>query len=437
VQAAEGFDKKRLFEILDGLEARTRPVMSAARAWVAQTHGAAALEPWNLGFATAGDVTVAQDPYFPFEDAVEAWARSFAALGIRYEDATMRLDLCDRAGKYSNGFCHWPVPTYIAPGGKRVASAANFTSLATPSAPGSGHSALATLMHEGGHAAHFANVAQPSPFFSQERAPTSVAYAETQSMFLDSLVDDAAWLARYARSREGVPMPWDLVEAGIRATHPTAVLGLRAMLAVCYFEKAMYEMSDDELAVPGALERLAADVETRIQGGPSPRPLLTVPHILSDESSCYYHGYVLAEMAVHQTRAHFKKAYGRLVDEPRIGADLARGYWAPGNGASFLDLVQALTGAPLSGDAWVDSLSEDLEHLVTSERAEYDAALKAGPALPAGGGADIGMRCILVHGAEVIADSGPPGGADAAQRFAAATGAFKAWVRRTYFADAK
>ena len=186
------------------------------------------------------------------------------------------------------GFCHWPVPTYVdAQSGKRVASAANFTSLATPSAPGSGHSALTTLMHEGGHAAHFANVAQPSPFFSQERAPTSVAYAETQSMFLDSLVDDAAWLGRYARSREGTPMPWDLVEAGIRATHPTAVLSLRAMIAVCYFEKAMYEMSEDELSAPGALERLAAEVETRIQGGPSPRPLLTVPHILSDESSCY------------------------------------------------------------------------------------------------------------------------------------------------------
>ena len=105
VQAAEGFGKQRLFEILDGLEARTRPVMEAARAWVAATHGAAALQPWNIGFATAGDVTVAQDPYFPFEDAVEAWARSFAALGIRYEGSTMRLDLCDRAGKYSNGFC--------------------------------------------------------------------------------------------------------------------------------------------------------------------------------------------------------------------------------------------------------------------------------------------------------------------------------------------
>ena len=106
VTAAEGFGKARLFEILDGLEARTRPLMEAARAHVAATKGADALQPWNLGFALAGDVTVAQDPYFPFEDAVDVWARSFAALGIRYEGTTMRLDLVDRKNKHSNGFCH-------------------------------------------------------------------------------------------------------------------------------------------------------------------------------------------------------------------------------------------------------------------------------------------------------------------------------------------
>ena len=52
------------------------------------------------------------DPYFPFEEAVDVWARTFAGLGIRYKGACMRLDLCDRPGKYSNGFCHWPQPAW-------------------------------------------------------------------------------------------------------------------------------------------------------------------------------------------------------------------------------------------------------------------------------------------------------------------------------------
>lgn len=69
--------------------------------------GASALEPHNISYALAGDTAKAQDPYFPFEDAVDVWARTFAALGIRYQGSLMTLDLCDREGKYSNGFCHW------------------------------------------------------------------------------------------------------------------------------------------------------------------------------------------------------------------------------------------------------------------------------------------------------------------------------------------
>ena len=62
------------------------------------------------------------------------------------------------------------------------------SSLADPAAIGSGLTALTTLMHEAGHAAHFANIVQGSPVFAQERAPFSVSLAETQSMFLDSLL---------------------------------------------------------------------------------------------------------------------------------------------------------------------------------------------------------------------------------------------------------
>ena len=55
----------------------------------------------------------ALDPYFPFEKALENWGRSFSKLGIEYKGATMTLDLLDRKGKYSNGFCHWPQPAWV------------------------------------------------------------------------------------------------------------------------------------------------------------------------------------------------------------------------------------------------------------------------------------------------------------------------------------
>lgn len=38
------------------------------------------------------------------------------------------------------------------------------------------------------------------------------------------------------------------------------------------------------------IARIADEIEVKIQGGLAGRPLLSVPHITSDESSCYYHG---------------------------------------------------------------------------------------------------------------------------------------------------
>jgi hypothetical protein len=172
--------KKQLFEILDGLEKRTLATTERARARLASEKGAAALEPWNMSQALAGDTTRALDPYFPFENAVDVWARSFAALGLTYSGGEMALDLCDRDRKYSNGFCAWPQPSFRRADGTFVPAKANFTSLATPSAVGSGFTALTTLLHEGGHAAHFAGVDQESPLCAQERPPFSVALAEVR-----------------------------------------------------------------------------------------------------------------------------------------------------------------------------------------------------------------------------------------------------------------
>ncbi|KAJ1448448.1 hypothetical protein M885DRAFT_539172 [Pelagophyceae sp. CCMP2097] len=414
VTNAEGFGKKRLFEILDGLRAGSAALCAAARARLAADKGAAALEPWNTSFVMAGDVEKRLDAYFPFEKSVEVWGRSFCALGIRYRGAEMTLDLLDRKGKYSNGFCHWPQPAWVRPDGSWQPSRANFTSLADPGAVGSGRGALTTLMHEAGHAAHFANVSQPSPLASQERAPTSVAYAETQSMFLDALAGDAAWRARYARDRGGAALPWDAHEADLRASHPFGATSLAAMLAVPYFEKALYELADEDVT-PERVAALADAVEVAVQGGPSSRPLLSVPHVLSDEASCYYHGYVLALMAVHQTREHFGGARG-IVDNAAVGPSLAEHYWLPGNSRPFLELVGELTGRPLDGAAWLAALEEDVEARVSAERADYIAFAEKPP--PAGD-VDLDMRIRIIDGDEHIADSNDGGFLGACKAFEA------------------
>eukprot|EP01062_Namystynia_karyoxenos_P061548 TRINITY_DN538_c0_g2_i1.p1 TRINITY_DN538_c0_g2~~TRINITY_DN538_c0_g2_i1.p1 ORF type:complete len:649 (+),score=207.80 TRINITY_DN538_c0_g2_i1:75-1949(+) len=430
VRMSEGMSKDRLFEILDDLEQRTRPLLEECRSRLAKEKGPAVLNPWNTGYMLAGESSKAMDPYFRFGDIVDAWARTMAALGVNYRGSTVQLDLCDRPGKFSNAYCHWPQPAYRKLDGTWVPAQTNFTTLATPSAVGSGRDALHSLLHEGGHAAHFANIDQHSPFFSQERPPMSVAYAENQSMFLDSFEGDAAWIGRYARDAENKPMPWALLEKNISDVHPYAVRRLRAMLSVPYFERAVYDLPE-EAVTPDRLLKIAEETELKIQGGPATRPIMSVPHILEDESCCSYQGYILAEMSVQQTRAHFLSKYGRLVDEPRIGADLTEHYWKAGNSAPFLDLVQQLTGKPLSADAWVESLQEPLDIRLAHEKADYDAAVKAGPKFERGTSVDLGVLLRFLHGDEVIADSAADGG------LAAACRKFKEWIPKAFPSDSK
>eukprot|EP00521_Asterionellopsis_glacialis_P016612 CAMPEP_0195294444 /NCGR_PEP_ID=MMETSP0707-20130614/15012_1 /TAXON_ID=33640 /ORGANISM="Asterionellopsis glacialis, Strain CCMP134" /LENGTH=649 /DNA_ID=CAMNT_0040355425 /DNA_START=84 /DNA_END=2033 /DNA_ORIENTATION=- len=408
VTNAEGFNKARLFEILDGLEKGTKPLMEEGRKELQRRFGDDALHPWNTGYMMAGSVVKKMDPYFPFSKSVERYMQSFAALQISYSGATMNLDLLDRPKKYSNGFCHWPVPSWKKPDGTWQPSVTNFTSLADPTAVGSGITALTTLMHEAGHAAHFANVKQPSPLNSQERAPTSVAYAENQSMFLDSIVGDAAWRAKYALNEEGAQIPFDIIEEEIRATHPFAVFQLRAMLAVSYFEKALYELPEEEVTSE-RIQSLADEIEESIQGGFSARPMLSVPHIVSDEASCYYQGYTLAEMSVHQTRKYFKEKYGYIVDNPNVGPTLSKAYWECGNSRPFLEIVKELTGTDLSGEAWTNALKETVEDKIKSEKKEYDDMLvklaKEGEEKDECNDIDLDMVVRFVDGDTLISDS--------------------------------
>lgn len=421
VQWAEGFDKRTLFGLLDDLERRTRDKAAQEVEKLRSTHGDAALHPWNFAYNTSGgDIQKELDPYFRFEDALGRWARTFAALGIRFRNAKVTVDLVDRRGKYSNGFMHGPVPAFFRKG-EWLPAEINFTANALPGSVGAGFYAAQTLFHEGGHAAHFANITMDAPCFSQEHAPTSVALAETQSMFCDSFLDDPEWQTRYARDASGQPIPWELIRRGIELTQPFAAQGIRDMLVVCYAEKALYEMNDAELTTDNVL-RTFREIEQRLTflPGGRPRPTLAVPHLLSSEASAYYHGYVLAQMAVAQTRAHFRARYGYLLDNPKIGEDLAATYWAPGNSRGFLELVRDMTGQPFSADALVDDVSRTNDVAVRQaweaiERAKSIPELQKEP--------ELDVRLSVIHGEETIVEHGASP-LEAAERF-------RTWLERS------
>lgn len=400
VAKKEKMTTQQLFTILDDFEQRTRDSHLRSLNHLADEKGEQALSGHNFIFSFAGDVMRELDPYVPFSRSLRRWVESFGRLNIDYSGAELTLDLLDRKGKYPNGFCHGPVPSFYDQD-NWVAAKVNFTSNAKPDQVGSGYDGINTLFHEGGHAAHFANVKMNAPCFSQEFAPTSMAYAETQSMFCDSLLTDADWLKTYARNAEGEAVPDDVIKAMVFSRQPFKAYEERSILLVPYFERALYQLSDAELT-PERITALARETEQRIVGlGCSPRPLLAIPHLLSDESACAYHGYLLAHMAVYQTRAYFLDTLGYLTDNPRIGPLLAEHYWHCGNSQSHNDTIKNLTGEGFNAKYLADvcNLSPEQAWQVQQDKI---AALSEREQAPV---ASLNATIKVVNGAEEIASN--------------------------------
>lgn len=401
VRKSEAMGPDELFAILDDFEKRTAVANSRGLKSLELAHGRGALEPWNIRFRMSGDVLRETDPYFPFELALDRWVRSFRRMGITYRGAVMQLDLLDRKGKYQNGFCHGPVPAYFDEGAW-VAAHVNFTSEGRPSQIGSGQRALETLFHEGGHAAHFSNVTGNSPCFSQEFPPTSMAYAETQSMFCDSVLGDADWLARYAKKIDGSPMPAELIRKRIESSQPFRAYNDRMILVVPYFERALYALGDADLTADRILS-LARETERRILGAESSRPLLAIPHLLNQESAASYHGYLLAEMAVYQTRAWFLDRYGFIADNPAVGPALAEKYWAPGNSITHDQTLRNLTGEGFNPRYLAEACNATPEEAWGA--AQESMAAAAEREYSTDYPASLGAELRIVHGAECYADN--------------------------------
>jgi hypothetical protein len=421
VQKTERLETAALLRILDDFVKRTDAANARALAELRRQHGEDATAPWNLRFFASGDVIRRLDPYMPFGLALRRWIHSFRRLGIQFRGATMQLDLLERPGKHQNGFCHGPVPSWVAEDGQWVPAAINFTAEAKPDQVGSGLRAIDTLFHEGGHAAHFANVVQNSPCFSQEYAPTSMAYAETQSMFCDSLVSDADWLMRYATTADGRAIPPALILERIASSQPMRAFEARSIAVVPYFESALYQLSDDALTRDAVL-RLARETERRVLGVESPRPLLAIPHLLNQESAASYQGYLLALMAVSQTRAHFLGELGYLTDNPAIGPALAAHYWEPGNSVDHNSMLRSLTGDGFSARPLADDCNDSADDACA--RAEETMRAAAARQYPDRVPANLSADIRIVHGNDVLADS--------REGEEAMCDRFEAWVRAHY-----
>jgi hypothetical protein len=121
------------------------------------------------------------DAHFPGTDLMPAVRRQTEEMGIDPDaGGRIRYDVGEREGKRSRAFCapvHVPAEVYLV------------------LRPHGGQTDYSTLLHELGHALHFAYVRPDYPFEYRWLGDNSVT--ESYAMLLDHLMQSRAWLLRY------------------------------------------------------------------------------------------------------------------------------------------------------------------------------------------------------------------------------------------------
>jgi oligoendopeptidase F len=396
IMIEERMTKEELFKLFDKIYDKTKYAFKDVRSVAESMPGLR--KPWNFGYMLAGDFTKEEDPYFQFDNALMNWGRSFSALGIDFKGGTLQLDLLDRPGKYPNGFCHWPKLVQFK-NGKRMPGQSNFTANTVYGQVGEGSIGEHTLFHEGGHAADRLNSQMQDVCLNTEYPPASTAWAETQSMFADTMRNSIEWRMRYAKNSSGAYYPWDLFERKVKKLRVISPLAMMGILFVCNFERKIYEAK--KLTKSKVIKIAKQSFKKYNDLSQDSLVALYIPHIYSFESACSYHGYGLAELALFQWREYFYKKYGYIVDNPKVGREMAK-LWAIGASKNYQEFVKLATGKPISPNSFISEITSGVQGTLTRAKKRIKQMEKI-PHFR--GKVDLNATIRLLDGKKLIADN--------------------------------
>ncbi len=397
----EDMTKEEIFSIFDKIYEKTKYAFQNVRKMENEFESKGKMglrKPWNFAYMLTGDFTKEEDTYFQFEEVLSYWGKSFSAMGIDYKKGTLKLDLLDRKGKYNNGFCHYPKLVGYH-NRKLVPGSSGFTSNAIPGQIGAGVQGIHTVFHEAGHAADRLNSTQKDVCINHEYPPNTVSWAETHSMFMDTISSSIEWRMRYAKDKDGNNYPFHIYKRKLEAVYPIRPLDMMHVNYVVDFERQIYECKDlNNDAVIVIAKNVYRKYFDRSEDSIS---ILNVPHIYSWESSGYYHGYGMADLAVEQWREYFFKKYGYIVDNKKVGQEMQK-IWSYASLYPSKKLVKMATGKFLGPEAYLRNVTAPINTILNNAKKRI-AKLETIPKYR--GKVKLNAKIVMVHGNKVIADN--------------------------------
>jgi peptidyl-dipeptidase A len=309
------------------------------------------LRPWHYGdpfFQEPQPSDVNLDAYFADKDLERLTLDYFGAIGLEVGDILERSDLYERPGKEQHAFC-----THIDRSGDVRVLCNNRPD----------ERWMETMLHEFGHAVYDKYLDMSLPYLLRDPAHTLTT--EAIAILQGDLVNDAAWLKRYA----GVDAPTaQHLEAKLtEAKRAARLIFSRWVFVMVHFERSLYQDPDQDLNT--LWWRLVTHFQN-VTPPASPLPKGEGPGVRADWAAkihigiapVYYHNYLLGAMIAAQLRDHMlnevvagsREAY---VNDKRIGQFMVQHLFQPGATRDWHGWLHHATGEGLSAETYIKKLS--------------------------------------------------------------------------------
>ncbi|HST40491.1 MAG TPA: hypothetical protein VLK58_13340 [Conexibacter sp.] len=256
------------------------------------------------------------DRAFPAARLLESYGATLAGLGLSTDaDGRIALDVEARPGKSPRAFC----VAVRAPQDVRLVVA-----------PVGGRDDYAALLHEGGHAQHFAHMDATLPFEYRQLGDNAIT--EAFAFLFDHLAEDARWLALRGVADD---------DRGL-AVHARAA---RLVYLRRYCGKLAYELTAHGETPPG--DALLADVYARSLSEAVGVAWPAANHLADMDPGFYVAAYLRAWALETHLRRWLTDRFGPdWFTVAEAGATL-RSLWAEGQRLSAEELLASLTGERL------------------------------------------------------------------------------------------
>ena len=318
------------------------------------------LRPWHYGdpfFQEPQPSDVNLDAHFADKDLEKLTLEYFGDIGLEVGDILERSDLYERPGKEQHAFC-----THIDRGGDVRVLCNN-----RPNAQW-----METMLHEFGHAVYDKYLDMSLPYLLRDPAHTLTT--EAVAILSGDLVNEAAWLAKYAGVDKAAAQH---LEAKLsEAKRTSRLIFARWVFVMVHFERALYEDPDRDL------NTLWWDLVERFQNVTrpdcfSPLPLGEGLGVRADAAEradwaakihigiapVYYHNYLMGAMIAAQLRDHMLHhvvagSHEAYVSDKRIGEYMVTRLFQPGATRDWRGWLHHATGVALTADAYAKRLAK-------------------------------------------------------------------------------